>query len=82
MQLSAGANPGQRIRVRCAIRIMVGRGEIVSARKGGDDVRLSAGENPGGAVECWCESGSANPGQMRDSHHGGARGNRECKEGR
>ena len=41
VQLSAGANPGQRIRVRCAIRIMVGRGEIVRARKGGDNVRLS-----------------------------------------
>ena len=53
VQLSAGANPGQRIRARCAIRIMVGRGEIVSARKGGDNVRLSAGENPG---------------QMRDLH--------------
>ena len=61
-KLRAGANPGQRIRVRCAIRIMMGRGEIVSARTGGDNVRLSAGENPG---------------QMRDLHHDGARGKRE-----
>ena len=58
VKLSAGANPGQRIRVRCAIHIMMGRGKIVSARKGGDKVRLSAG---------------ANPGLMRDSHHDGAR---------
>ena len=62
VKLSAGANPGQRIRVRCASRIVMGRGEIVSARKGGDNVRWSAGENPG---------------QMRDLHLDGARGKRE-----